>query len=130
MQWGTLPKRLRWAAGFVAGAAVQWAVGKLLDGIQPKLPAALTGVAGAVQWLLALIPPPTLLLLALGAALPYLAEKSPAMRMRIVQWWQAFIRPWRSSQLQTKVFSGVAVVKATGIPVNSIPVGAPPRRLP
>jgi|KBSSwiStaDraftv2_1062776.scaffolds.fasta_scaffold06234_8 hypothetical protein len=130
MQCAKLLQRLRWTTAFVIGAAAQWAIGKLLDSIQPELPSALTGVLGAVQWLLALIPPPTLLLLALGAALPYLAEKVPVIYERSLQWWQAFIRPWRSPQLQTRVYSGVAVVKAPGLPVRSIPVGTPPRRLP
>src|SRR5262245_4809614 len=95
-----LPRRLRWSTAFVVGAAVQWLVGKGLDWAQPNVP---TALLNAMQWFLELLPPTALLLLALGAALPYLAEKVPAMRELAAHWWRNFIRPWNASPSPTIV---------------------------
>lgn len=97
-RWHKLPRRLRWSSGFAVGAAAQWAIGKLLDLVQPYLPSALTGMVSAVQWFLELVPPYVLLLLALGAALPYLAEKTPAMVSSLGNVWRGFLRPLKPSR--------------------------------
>lgn len=74
--WGRIPTRLRWAVGIVAIGIIDWIIGKGLDWLAPQLSGKSAMIVGAISAALNSIEPYWFAILAAGAALPWVWDKS------------------------------------------------------